>query len=75
MWFITSMAVSVPLAEANGKEAFYYVKRQLLYGTLSFFIIIFLSIYLLKRIENFFDWISSINSGSFCLTLFRYRSW
>ena len=38
---LLGMAASVPLAEANGKEAFYYVKSQLLYGTLSFFIIIF----------------------------------
>ena len=51
---LLGMAASVPLAEANGKEAFYYVKRQLLYGTLSFFIIIFLSILSIKENRRIF---------------------
>ena len=48
------MAASVPLAESNGKDAFYYVKRQLLYGSLSFFIIIFLSILSIKENRRIF---------------------
>ena len=46
------MAASVPLAEANGKEVFYYVKRQLLYGTLSFCIIIFFTNCIGKNLTN-----------------------
>ena len=42
---LLGMAASVPLAESNGKDAFYYVKRQLFYGTASFFIIIFYQFY------------------------------
>ena len=36
---LLGMAASIPLAESNSKDAFYYVKRQLLYGIFSFFII------------------------------------
>ncbi len=41
---LLGMAASVPLAEANGKQAFYYVNRQLIYGIISFFLIVVLSI-------------------------------
>ena len=51
---LLSMAASVPLAESNGKESFYYVKRQLFYGSLSFFIIIFLSILSIKENRRIF---------------------
>ena len=51
---LLGMAASVPLAESNGKDAFYYVKRQLLYGTFSFFIIIFLSILSIKENRRIF---------------------
>ncbi len=51
---LLGMAASVPLAESNDKDAFYYVKRQLLYGTLSFFIIIFLSILSIKENRRIF---------------------
>ena len=40
---LLSMAASVPLAESNGKPAFYYVNRQAIYGIVSFCVIIFLS--------------------------------
>ena len=51
---LLGMAASVPLAESNGKDAFYYVKRQLFYGTFSFFIIIFLSILSIKENRRIF---------------------
>ena len=41
---LLGMAASVPLAEANGKQAFYYVNKQLIFGSFSFFLIIGLSI-------------------------------
>tara|TARA_B100000902_G_scaffold340961_1_gene344092 strand:- start:3046 stop:4191 length:1146 start_codon:yes stop_codon:yes gene_type:complete len=41
---LLGMAASVPLAEANGKQSFYYVNRQLIYGSISFLLIIVLSI-------------------------------
>ena len=41
---LLGMAASVPLAEANGKQSFYYVNRQLIYGSISFLLIIALSI-------------------------------
>ena len=41
---LLGMAASVPLAEANGKQAFYYVNRQVIYGIFSFFCILVLSI-------------------------------
>ena len=41
---LLGMAASVPLAEANGKQVFYYVNRQLMYGIFSFFCILGLSI-------------------------------
>ena len=40
---LLSMAASVPLADSNGKPAFYYVNRQAIYGIVSFCVIIFLS--------------------------------
>ena len=51
---LLGMAASIPLAESNGKDAFYYVKRQLFYGTFSFFIIIFLSILSIKENRRIF---------------------
>ena len=51
---LLGMAASVPLAESNGKDAFYYVKRQLFYGTASFFIIIFLSILSIMEVRRIF---------------------
>ena len=51
---LLGMAASVPLAESNGKDAFYYVKRQFFYGTFSFFIIIFLSILSIKENRRIF---------------------
>ena len=41
---LLGMAASVPLAETNGKHAFYYVNRQLIFGSFSFLLIIGLSI-------------------------------
>ena len=41
---LLGMAASVPLAEANGKQAFYYVNRQVIYGLFSFFCILVLSV-------------------------------
>ncbi len=51
---LLGMAASVPLAESNGKDVFYYVKRQLFYGAFSFFIIIFLSILSIKENRRIF---------------------
>ena len=44
------MAASPPLAESNGKEPFYYVKRQAFFGLIAFMIMIVLS--LLSVVEN-----------------------
>ena len=51
---LLGMAASIPLAESNGKDAFYYVKRQLFYGAVSFIIIIFLSILSIKENRRIF---------------------
>ncbi len=51
---LLGMAASIPLAESNGKDVFYYVKRQLFYGAISFFIIIFLSILSIKENRRIF---------------------
>ncbi len=46
---LLGMAASVPLAEANGKQSFYYVHRQLIYGIISLNLIIILSILSLRE--------------------------
>ena len=51
---LLGMAASIPLAESNGKDVFYYVKRQLFYGAVSFIIIIFLSILSIKENRRIF---------------------
>ena len=51
---LLGMAASIPLAESNGKEVFYYVKRQLIFGIFSFSIIIFLSILSIKENRRIF---------------------
>ncbi|MFL2802411.1 MAG: FtsW/RodA/SpoVE family cell cycle protein [Paracoccaceae bacterium] len=51
---LLGMAASIPLAESNGQDAFYYVKRQLFYGAVSFFTIIFLSILSIKENRRIF---------------------
>jgi cell division protein FtsW len=50
---LLSMAASVPLAESNEKPAFYYVYRQLVYGCISFALILFLSGRSLNFIRRF----------------------
>ena len=40
---LLSMAASVPLAESHEKPSFHYVYRQLIYGLLSFALVLFLS--------------------------------
>ena len=51
---LLSMAASFPLADANGKEAFFYVKRHLIFGILSFFLIIIISILSIKENRRIF---------------------
>ncbi len=51
---LLSMAASVPLAESNGKDSFYYVKRQLFFGISSFTIMIYLSILSIKENRRIF---------------------
>ena len=51
---LLGMAASFPLADANGKEAFYYVKRHLIFGFLSFFLIIIVSILSIRENRRIF---------------------
>ena len=51
---LLGMAASFPLADANGKEAFFYVKRHLIFGILSFFLIIIISILSIKENRRIF---------------------
>ena len=53
MGLLLSMAASVPLADSNGMPAFYYVKRQAIYGMISFCVIIFLSTTSLSVVRRF----------------------
>ncbi len=50
---LLSMAASAPLADSNGKPAFYYVNRQAIYGMISFCVIIFLSTTSLSVVRRF----------------------
>ncbi len=53
MGLLLSMAASAPLADSNGKQAFYYVNRQAIYGMISFCVIIFLSTTSLSVVRRF----------------------
>ena len=50
---LLSMAASVPLAESHEKPPFYYVYRQLIYGFLSFVLLLFLSFKSISFVRRF----------------------
>ncbi len=50
---LLSMAASVPLAESHEKSSFHYVYRQLIYGLLSFSLVLFLSAKSISFVRRF----------------------
>ena len=50
---LLSMAASVPLAESHEKAPFYYVYRHLIYGVLSFVLVLFLSVKSIAFVRRF----------------------